>query len=92
MRPASAERQQAEELLRKHGWTEVKVDRATLANPSVIAMSTYCTLNFGNGRIEPKIKGSLDPDDVWYAFGWYGYYTFIFKQAEDATVFALRWM
>lgn len=92
MRPASAERRQAEECLEREGWTSVKIPKnLMMAEPNQYhIMIKWCEDNIGAGRLEPGPKW-LDDEDVWYSFGWFGYWTFHFKYDKDATAFALRW-
>lgn len=92
MRTAPAERQQAEQVLQDEGWTSVKILKNLMrVEPSLYqAMAKWCEDHIGSGRLEPG-HNWLDEEDVWYSFTWYGYWTFHFKHAKDATAFALRW-
>ena len=93
MRIAPAERQAAEIVLRKEGWTVVNIPKNLMrVEPSRYhIMIKWCEDTVGLGRMEPG-PNWLDSEDVWYSFGWYGYWTFHFKHSKDATAFALRWV
>ena len=93
MRPAPAERQAAEQVLKDEGWTVVKIpkDLMQVEVDKYITMLKWCEDTIGSGRVEPG-NGWLDGIDVWYTFTWYGSWSFHFKHTKDATAFALRWM
>ena len=93
MRTAPAERQLCELILRDQGWTTVKIPKnLMLAEPNQYhIMIKWCEDNIGPGRLEPGPKW-LDDEDVWYSFGWYGYWSFHFKHSKDATAFSLKWI
>ena len=92
MRAAPAERQQAERQLLNEGWSLVRIPKVNGDNTWLYhnAMK-WCEDTVGSGRPEPGYNW-LDDQDVWYAFNWFGYYSFHFKYAEDATAFTLRWL
>lgn len=93
MRTAPAERQQAEQVLYKEGWTVVTIPKdlmVVVPNSKIVDMTKWCEEHIGAGRIEPGANW-LDGYDVWYMFAWYGYWSFYFKREQDATAFALRW-
>ena len=94
MRPAPAERTQAQNTLLDEFWTEVCVAKNKLdsTNKDMFKMMKYCEEMFGPGRIEPSANNWLDEEDVWYVFTWYGYWNFYFKNERDATMFILRWI
>ena len=91
VRPASAERQQAEETLADNGWTSVTISKNFMqAVPTqYYEMSKWCEDNIGPGRMEPGTI--IDSEDVWYSYGWYGFQRFHFRYSKDATIFTLRW-
>jgi hypothetical protein len=94
MRTAPAQRQAAEIILSKEGWTVVKIskDLMVVAQPNKMAnLTKWCEDHLGPGRIEPGHQW-LDGHDVWYAFSWFGYWSFHFKNNRDATAFAMRWV
>ena len=92
MRPAAAERIQAEQVLDSEGWTVVKIDKGgrDMDPTAHISMLAWCEKTIGPGRVEPG-DNWLDGEDVWYGFTWYGYWNFYFKNERDATMFTLRW-
>lgn len=92
MRVAPAERQHAEHVLQDEGWTLIKIPKNLMkAEPTeYLTMVHWCEDNIGDGRLEPGHHW-LDDNDVWYSFTWYGYWSFHFKYAKDATAFSLRW-
>jgi hypothetical protein len=92
MRPASAERQQAEECLEREGWISVKISEVHMALNSIEyhAVAKWCEDHLGPGRLEPG-DNWLDGNDVWYSFDWYGFRRFHFKYSKHATMFTLRW-
>lgn len=92
MRPAPAERQQAERVLKDEGWTVISIDKGgrDMDPTAYLKMLTWCEQTIGLGRVEPE-HNWLDGHDVWYAFTWYGYWRFHFKHSKDAIAFSLRW-
>ena len=93
MRTAPAQRQAAEIVLRKEGWTVVKIPKDLMrVEPSHFAhLMKWCEDHIGAGCVEPGHQW-LDGLDVWYAFSWLGYWSFHFKHDRDATAFTLRWV
>ena len=94
MRIAPAQRQAAEVVLGKEGWTIVNIpkDLMVVAQPTkMVDLTKWCEDNLGSGRIEPGHHW-LDGLDVWYAFSWLGYWSFHLKHVLDATAFTLRWV
>ena len=93
MRPAPADRMEAERVLEQDGWTMVGILKGgrDLDPNTYQKMLTWCEQTIGAGRVEPG-SNWLDGNDVWYSFTWYSYWSFHFKHAKDATAFSLRWM
>lgn len=94
MRAAPADRYKAEQVLEDEGWTVVKLPKPEISHTQGIAhipMLRWCEDNLGPGRIEPSPNNWLDGNDVWYMYSWFGYWTFYFSHAKDATAFTLRW-
>jgi len=87
MRPAPAERQQAQQALAAEGWTAVKISKPH-GLASSAPMMKWCADHIGPGLVEPKFDSAID---TWYMFTWYGHWAFHFKHAKDATMFAIRW-
>ena len=94
MRTAPAERQLCELILRDRGWTTVKIPKnLMMAEPTdYLNIVHWCEDILGPGRLEPSRTTWLGDYDVWYSFGWYGYWSFHFKHSKDATAFSLKWI
>ena len=92
MRPAPAERKQAEQVLQDEGWLSINIPKDfTRAEPGQYhEMCKWCEDNIGAGRLEPGHHW-LDDHDVWYSFTWYGFWSFHFKHSKDIAAFTLRW-
>ena len=92
MRAAPAERHQAEHQLLNEGWHAVHIPKVNGDNTWRFQnMIKWCEDTVGPGRPEPG-HNWLDGEDVWYTFGWFGYYNFYFRHGKDASAFALRWL
>lgn len=93
-RPAVAERNRSVETLLSKGWTEVRITKPiriiSLTPDGPDEIHRWCREFIGTGQVEPYTK-SINDVDHWYMFYWFGFWSFYFKNEQDATAFSLRW-
>jgi hypothetical protein len=90
MRAAAGDRKKSEQILTDQGWIVVKIPKPNALPNTAIPMLIWCTENLGSGCVEPG-HSWLEGNDVWYMFSWFGYWTWHFKNQQDATMFTMRW-